>query len=86
MNNLSLAIHFFAQIAVILAFCRVVGIVAKRFGQPQVVAEMIAGVLMGPSFFGYFWPEYQSWIFPWDTTQKTRDTQSYLFPASAIGV
>lgn len=86
MNNLNLAIHFFAQIAVILAFCRVVGLVAKRFGQPQVVAEMIAGVLMGPSFFGYFWPEYQSWIFPWDSTQKTRDTQSYLFPASQLGL
>ena len=86
MNNLHLAVHFFAQIAIILAFCRVVGLVAKRFGQPQVVAEMIAGVMLGPSFFGYFWPEYQSWIFPWDPTQKTRDTQSYLFPASQLGL
>lgn len=86
MNNLHLAVHFFAQIAIILAFCRVVGLVAKQFGQPQVVAEMIAGVLLGPSFFGYFWPEYQQWIFPWDPTQKTRDTQSYLFPASQLGL
>jgi Kef-type K+ transport system membrane component KefB len=86
MNNLQLAVHFFAQIAIILAFCRVVGLIAKRFGQPQVVAEMIAGVLLGPSFFGYFWPEYQNWIFPWDPTQKTRDTQSYLFPASQLGL
>lgn len=86
MKNVELAVHFFAQIAFILLACRVVGVVAKRFGQPQVVAEMITGVLLGPSFFGLFWPEWQQWIFPWDPTQKTRDTQSYLFPASQLGL
>ena len=86
MNNLSLAVHFFAQIAVILLVCRLVGLVAKRFGQPQVVAEMIAGVMLGPSLFGWLAPELQAAIFPWDPTQKTRDTQSYLFPASQLGL
>ena len=59
MKNLDLAIQFFLQIAVILGVCRVVGLVAKRFGQPQVVAEMIAGVLLGPSLFGLLAPELQ---------------------------
>lgn len=86
MNNLSLAVHFFVQIAVILVACRVVGMIAARFGQPQVVAEMVTGVLLGPSLFGLFFPELQQWIFPWDPTQKTRDTQSYLFPASQLGL
>jgi len=49
MTNTDLAVHFFAQIAVILVICRVVGVLAAKFGQPQVVAEMIAGVLLGPS-------------------------------------
>ena len=86
MNNLNLAVQFFLQLAVILMFCRFVGAIAARFGQPQVVAEMIAGVLLGPSLFGLLWPEAQQWLFPWDTTQKTRDTQSYLFPASQLGL
>ena len=86
MNNLNLAVQFFLQLAVILMFCRLVGAIAARFGQPQVVAEMIAGVLLGPSLFGLLWPEAQQWLFPWDTTQKTRDTQSYLFPASQLGL
>ena len=86
MNNLNLAVQFFLQLAVILVFCRFVGAVAARFGQPQVVAEMIAGVMLGPSLFGLLWPEAQEWLFPWDTTQKTRDTQSYLFPASQLGL
>jgi Kef-type K+ transport system membrane component KefB len=86
MSNLHLAVQFFLQIAVILIFCRLVGMIALRFGQPQVVAEMIAGVFLGPSLLGLLWPELQQWLFPWDPAQKSRDTQSYLFPASQLGL
>jgi Kef-type K+ transport system membrane component KefB len=86
MSNVQLAGQFFRQLAVILLFCRLVGAIAVRFGQPQVVAEMLAGVLLGPSLFGLLWPEAQHWLFPWDATQTVRDTQSYLFPASQLGL
>ncbi len=86
MNNLSLAVHFFLQIFVILFACRLVGLVVKRFGQPQVVGEMIAGVLLGPSLFGLLAPETQSLLFPWDLKQQIRDTQSYLYPISQLGL
>src|SRR4029434_4478302 len=86
MNNVHLAIQFFIQLAVILLFCRLVGAIAVRFGQPQVVAEMLAGVLLGPSLFGLVWPDAQNSLFPWDRTQTARDTQSYLFPASQLGL
>ncbi|HEX8415569.1 MAG TPA: cation:proton antiporter, partial [Sphingomicrobium sp.] len=47
------SIHFFLQLALIIATCRVVGWLGQKFlGQPQVVGEMIAGVLLGPSLFG----------------------------------
>jgi len=82
MNNVHLAVQFFIQLAVILLFCRVVGAIALRLGQPQVVA----GVLLGPSLFSLLWPEAQHWLFPWDPAQKMRDTQSYLFPASQLGL
>lgn len=95
-TNVQLAIQFFLQLAVILLFCRLVGKVAAKFGQPQVVAEMIAGVLLGPSLFGMLsqmavdagWTttNLQQWLFPWDKTQTSRDTQSYLFPASQLGL
>jgi Kef-type K+ transport system membrane component KefB len=86
MNNQALAVQFFLQLAFILAVCRIVGLIAKRFGQPQVVAEMIAGVMMGPSLFGQWFPEWQAGLFPWDRTQQTRDSQSYLFPLSQLGL
>ncbi len=43
---------------VILATCRVIGWIGRRYlKQPQVVGEMIAGVILGPSLFGLFLPE-----------------------------
>jgi len=71
---------------VVLVACRLVGFAAARLGQPQVVAEMIAGVLLGPSLFGWLAPDLQAWLFPWDRTEASRDTQSYLFPASQLGL
>jgi Kef-type K+ transport system membrane component KefB len=43
-------------------------------------------VLLGPSLLGLLWPEAQAALFPWDKTQASRDTQSYLFPASQLGL
>lgn len=64
MSNTELAILFFLQLAVILGVCRLVGILAKKVGQPQVVGEMIAGVLLGPSLFGLLLPNVQQYVFP----------------------
>src|SRR3546814_18276135 len=74
------SIHFFLQIAVILLVCRAVGWAAKKFlGQPQVVGEMIAGVLIGPSLFGLFLPEFQAALFP-------KETRSILSVCAKVGV
>ena len=64
MTSAELSVAFFLQMFLILAACRAVGWVARRCGQPQVVGEMIAGVLLGPSLLGLFWPEAQEFLFP----------------------
>jgi K+:H+ antiporter len=79
MTNLQLALQFFFQVAVILAFCQIVGVIAKRFGQPQVVAEMFAGVLLGPSLFGFFWPQWSARLFP-------PDSMKVLYAVSQFGL
>jgi len=56
MTSAELSVTFFLHMFFILAACRAVGWVARRCGQPQVVGEMIAGVLIGPSLSGLFWP------------------------------
>jgi Kef-type K+ transport system membrane component KefB len=64
MTPFELSVRFFLQIAVVLVACRAVSAVATRVGQPPVVGEMIAGVILGPSLFGYIWPQWQQAIFP----------------------
>lgn len=64
MSPFQISVLFFLQLAVILGFCRVVGWLAARLGQPQVVGEMIAGVLLGPSVFGALAPGLQAELFP----------------------
>lgn len=79
MSNVELAVQFFFQIAIILAFSQLVGVLARYAGQPQVVAEMIAGVILGPSLLGLFWPWLFARIFP-------GDSMKVLFPVSQLGL
>ena len=59
---------FFLQMFVILAACRVCGWVVRRWlRQPQVIGEMIAGVILGPSLLGTVAPELQQFLFPPDS-------------------
>ena len=64
MTNFELSFQFFIQVAFILGVCKIVGAIARRFGQPAVVAEMIAGVLMGPSLFSWLSPGIHEQVFP----------------------
>src|SRR6202521_2326258 len=52
------------QIVVIIVAARALGWLFRRFHQPQVVGEMIAGIVLGPSVFGWLWPGASAAIFP----------------------
>src|SRR6478672_7685091 len=64
MSDAELAGLLFVQLAVILATCRGLGWLFARVRQPLVVAEMVAGFLLGPSFFGALLPSVQARVFP----------------------
>jgi Kef-type K+ transport system membrane component KefB len=55
------------QIALILVTTRVVGWLLRRIHQPQVVGEMIAGILLGPSLLGWLLPDVSAAVFPSDS-------------------
>jgi Kef-type K+ transport system membrane component KefB len=62
--------RFIAQVVVILAASRLVGFGTRWMRQPMVIAEIIAGILLGPSLLG--------WLLP--------DVSTALFEASSLGI
>ena len=80
MTGAQLSVAFFLQVALIIATCRVVGWCVKRWlGQPQVVGEMIAGVLLGPSVLGALFPDAAAALFP-------EESRKVLYVGAQFGV
>jgi Kef-type K+ transport system membrane component KefB len=80
MTPAELSIAFFLQLFVIIATCRGVGWLVRTYlGQPQVVGEMIAGVILGPSLFGLLAPDLQAALFP-------KESKSILYVGAQLGV
>lgn len=56
--------HLFLQLIVIIAASQMMGRLFTRMGQPAVVGEMTAGILLGPSLFGLLVPGAFAVVFP----------------------
>ena len=56
----------FLQMMVILMTARLMAAAAKFVGQPEVVGEMVAGILLGPSLLGRISPAAMNSLFPAD--------------------
>ena len=52
------------QIIVIIGFARFFGFLFKKIGQPAVIGEIVAGIVLGPSIIGSFFPEINHFLFP----------------------
>ncbi|WGV24889.1 cation:proton antiporter [Halotia branconii] len=93
MSNFELVLKLLLQLTVILVACRLVTIVGRRYlGQTDVVCEMIAGVMLGPSLFGLIAPQLQQWLFPNTAIllasgeKIPHPSMSILFAISQIGL
>lgn len=53
-----------AQIITIILTARILGWICKKIGQPTVIGEIIAGIVLGPSLIGMFFPEFSNALFP----------------------
>lgn len=67
------------QIAVILVAARIVGFLFQKIHQPQVMGEMVAGILLGPSLLGWVAPGVSAALFP-------PASLSYLNALSQVGL
>ena len=67
------------QLIVIIFATRTVGRLFSRFGQPAVIGEIAAGILLGPSLFGWLWPQAFAAVFP-------KESLNILHMFSQVGV
>ena len=72
---------FIAQIVLLLLVARLLGEIMQRIGQPAVMGQLIAGIVLGPSVFGALWPEAQHAIFA-----TGREQNAMLDAVSALGI
>ncbi|HEY6144276.1 MAG TPA: cation:proton antiporter [Flavobacterium sp.] len=68
-ESMSLNLHhplaiLLAQIVTIILVARFFGWVFRKIGQPSVIGEIIAGIALGPSLLGLYFPEFSSTLFP----------------------
>lgn len=53
-----------AQIVTIIIVARFFGWIFRKIGQPSVIGEILAGIFLGPSLVGSYFPEFSSALFP----------------------
>ena len=51
------------QLIIILGCARILGLILRFFGQPMVIGEMVAGLMLGPAVFGAIAPSLQAALF-----------------------
>lgn len=57
-------VHLLMQLGIMLIMGRIFAEVARKFKQPAVIGEIIAGVLLGPTVLGMIQPEWFAALFP----------------------
>jgi K+:H+ antiporter len=77
---------FLFTLAVLLVVAKVCGELARRFHQPAVLGELIAGLLLGPSLFGRIAPEFQAEMFGPSETLPRLTTLSICFLLAVTGL
>jgi Kef-type K+ transport system membrane component KefB len=78
-HSLSPLYHVLLALVSILLLGRWMGKLFAYVGQPRVIGEMVAGIMLGPSLLGQIWPDAQRFILP-------ADVAPYLGMISQIGV
>lgn len=71
--------YLLLQLAIILSLATYFGQLLKNRKQPTITADIIIGIILGPSIFGRFFPQFHSLVFPKNEIQITMlDTVGWL--------
>lgn len=83
MKNEAILVTLLIQLIVIVLIARVAGQIGRRLGHPIVVGEILAGLVLGPSFLGKAFPSVFHALFPPDGPGSTNQV---IYMMSQIGL
>src|SRR5262245_58640479 len=74
-------VSFLVALLALILVGRLLGEAWARIGQPSVMGQLLAGILLGPSALGLIWPDFQHWLFA-----ASKEQASMLDAISQIGI
>ncbi len=86
MSHASILLYLLLDLAIIIVAARACGAIAKRLGQPAVIGEVIAGILLGPTLLGRLFPGLPAIIFPPEVPLKQIADLGLVFFMFLVGL
>lgn len=86
MSHASILLYLLLDLAIIIVAARACGAIAKRLGQPAVIGEVIAGILLGPTLLGRLFPGLPAIIFPSEVPLKQIADLGLVFFMFLVGL
>jgi Kef-type K+ transport system membrane component KefB/nucleotide-binding universal stress UspA family protein len=80
-RTVSFEISFLAALLALVLVGRLLGEVMSRVGQPSVMGQLLAGMLLGPSVLGLGFPGFQHWLFA-----ASKEQIAMLDAVSQVGI
>lgn len=79
-------LYLLIDLVIIIAAARVMGWAARKIGQPAVVGEILAGVLLGPTVLGRIAPGFQADLFPKEVPLRSIADLGLVFFMFLVGL
>ncbi len=86
MSHPSVLLYLLLDLAIIIVAARTCGAIAKRMGQPAVIGEVIAGIILGPTLLGRLFPGLPAIIFPPEVPLKQIADLGLVFFTFLVGL
>lgn len=85
-GGVDVVLHVLATLAAVIGLGAVLGRGLRLVGQPPVIGEVVAGILLGPSLLGTISPEAMRWLIPGSDTDPNGQVTSALKAVAQLGV
>ncbi len=86
MSHASILLYLLLDLAIIIIAARTCGAIAKKLGQPAVIGEVIAGIILGPTLLGRLFPGLPAIIFPPEVPLKQIADLGLVFFMFLVGL